>query len=109
MRTAYGAPRASPSTIGGHQSPDLVPAQQPQPKQPARRDRFVRLGRTNGERIYFADLARFAWPRKTEANLAFIAKVDARTARRWLAGHTEPPAAALGGILAEILMRYHQR
>jgi len=50
-----------------------------------------------------------AFPIKTEANLAFLARVDARTARRWLGEHSEPPAEALGLILCEIMRRYHQR
>jgi len=65
--------------------------------------------RINGQRVYFHDLARMAWPDKTESHLAFVARVDARTARRWLAEDSEPPAAVLGVILAEIMRRFHQR
>lgn len=60
-------------------------------------------------RISFGDLARFAWPSKAEANLSHLTGYDARTCRRWLAGHTEPPAEALGVILAEIMRRFHER
>lgn len=63
----------------------------------------------NGHRISFADLAFMAWPNKTEANLAFVARVDPRTARRWLSDDSEPPAEILGAILCEIMRRYHQR
>jgi hypothetical protein len=65
--------------------------------------------RINGKRISFADLAELAWPGKTEANIAWIAKVDRRTARRWLSEDSEPPAEILGAILCEIMRRYHQR
>lgn len=65
--------------------------------------------RINGKRISFADLAEIAWPGKTEANIAWIAKVDRRTARRWLSDDSEPPAEILGAILCEIMRRYHQK
>lgn len=60
-------------------------------------------------RLTFGDLARFAWPQKPEANLSFHTGYDPRTCRRWLAGDTQPPAEALGVILAEIMKRFHQR
>lgn len=73
-------------------------------------DRNVRpLTRINGTRIRFRDLAIFAFPQKTEANLAFITGYDPRTCRRWLADDSEPPAEALGAVLAEIMRRFHQR
>ena len=65
--------------------------------------------RINGERIYFGDLARFAWPDKTDHHLAHLTGVDPRTCRRWLSDQNEPPAEALGVILAEIMRRFHQR
>ena len=68
-----------------------------------------RITHINGQRIYFRDLARFAWPDKTEFHLAHLVRVDPRTCRRWLAGDNEPPAEALGVILAEIMRRFHQR
>jgi hypothetical protein len=65
--------------------------------------------RINGHRIHFRELACMAFPQKTDANLAFHARVDVRTARRWLADDTEPPADVLGLVLAEIMKRFHQR
>lgn len=59
--------------------------------------------------ISFKDLARMAWPDKTESHLAHLTRVDARTCRRWLAGDNEPPAEALGIILAQIMSRYTAR
>jgi hypothetical protein len=85
-------------------------AEQSQQKQSERPDKSVRsVTRINGNRIRFADLARFAWPTKTEFHLAHLVRVDPRTARRWLADDNEPPAEALGVVLAEIMKRYHQR
>jgi hypothetical protein len=75
-------------------------------------DKYVRpVTRINGQRIHFRDLAIMAFPNKTEANLAFFARVDARTARRWLTPDDKntPPADVLGLLLAEIMTRYHQR
>jgi hypothetical protein len=74
-------------------------------------DRFVQRSVThiNGKRIYFGELARFAWPEKTENHLAYLTRVDPRTCRRWLSGQNEPPAEALGVVLAEIMKRFHQR
>ena len=73
-------------------------------------DKTVRpVTRINGNRIHFRDLARMAWPIKTEANLAFITGYEPRTCRRWLADHTEPPAEALAAVLSEIIRRAHQR
>lgn len=63
----------------------------------------------NSARIQFRDLARFAWPHKTEFFLAELTGVDPRTCRRWLAERNEPPADALGVVLCEIMRRYHQR
>ena len=59
--------------------------------------------------ISFKDLARMAWPDKTESHLAHLTRVDARTCRRWLAGDNEPPAEALGIVLAQIMSRYTAR
>jgi hypothetical protein len=83
------------------------PRQRQQSQNQSPPDRNVR--RISGQRIRFADLAAMAFPTKTEANLAFLARVDPRTARRWLGEHSEPPADALGLILCEIMRRYHQR
>ena len=67
------------------------------------------ITRINGHRIHFRELAFMAFPQKTDSNLAFLARVDVRTARRWLADDTEPPADVLGIVLAEIMKRFHQR
>ncbi len=74
-------------------------------------DRIVQrpVTRINGERIHFRDLARVAWPEKAEQHLSYITGADQRTCRRWLAGDNEPPAEALGVVLAEIMRRFHQR
>lgn len=73
-------------------------------------DRNVRkVIQLNSARIRFRDLARFAWPNKTEFFLAELTGVDPRTCRRWLADHNEPPADALGVVLCEIMRRFHQR
>lgn len=61
----------------------------------------------NGARITFRELAKFAWPQKTEQFLSFLTGYDARTCRRWLADQTSPPADALGVVLCEIMKRYH--
>lgn len=37
----------------------------------------------------FGPVAKVVWPNDTEAFIAAIAKVDVRTARRWLAGDTD--------------------
>ncbi len=63
----------------------------------------------NSARIRFRDLAKFAWPHKTEFFLAELTGADPRTCRRWLADHNEPPADALGVVLSEIMRRFHQR
>lgn len=74
-------------------------------------DRSVQgVVRGHGEPIYFRDLALFAFPKKTEANLAFVTGYDARTCRRWLAAAgNEPPAEAVMAVLAEISRRYSRR
>ena len=102
MRIVYGTTR-----VDGQIPQPVSETEQPQQKQSKNMARNV--SRINGQRISFGDLARFAWPKKTEAQLAFFLKVDPRTARRWLAHSTEPPADALGVVLAEIMKRFHQR
>ncbi len=104
MRVVYGGSVAGATRIDGQDLPDAGERQQPPDKPTAKPVRHI-----NGQRISFRDLAVMAFPNKTEANLAFLARVDARTARRWLADNTEPPADALGLILCEIMRRYHQR
>lgn len=106
MRTVFGGSVAGARKIDGQELRDHLPAELPERKQTERPDRNVR--RINGQRICFGDLARFAWPTKTEFHLAHITRVDPRTCRRWLAGDNEPPADALGVVLCEIMRRYHQ-
>lgn len=60
-------------------------------------------------RISFHDIATFAFPHKTDHHLSFHTGYDVRTCRRWRAGQNEPPAEALGVVLAEIMRRFHQR
>lgn len=55
--------------------------------------------------LKFAGVARYLWPHKTAAHLATIGGRDERTAKRWLAGEFEPPAAVFMAILAECLKR----
>lgn len=110
MRTVFGGSVAGARRIDGHSLQSPAPAAEIKQNQRESTDRNVRpVTRINGQRIYFRDLARMAWPQKTEQNLAFVARVDARTARRWLADDNEPPADVLGIILAEIMKRFHQR
>lgn len=94
----------------GQPSRGVARLRKPQPNQQPSADKSVRpVTHINGHRIHFAELARMAWPQKTEANLAFITGYDPRTCRRWLADDTEPPAEALAAVLAEIMRRAHQR
>lgn len=98
------------SEIGGQVLHPAFCGPRPQRNQRPATDRTVRpITKINGERIHFRELAIMAFPKKTEANLAFMARVDPRTVRRWLADDTEPPADVLGIILAEIMRRFHQR
>ncbi len=106
MGELSGVPSVGTSKINGQISQDNGRGK----KNSATPDRNVRpVTHINGHRISFGDLAKFAWPQKAEANLAFLTGYDARTCRRWLAGDTEPPAEALGVILCEIMKRFHQR
>jgi hypothetical protein len=109
MRAVFGGSIAGARKIDGHDLREFRQSEQCEQKQDQRADKNVRVTRINGERIRFADLARFAWPDKTEAHLAHLTGVDPRTCRRWLAGDNEPPADVLGGVLCEIMRRYHQR
>lgn len=110
MRAVFGGSVAGTTRNHGQ---DLRPDFQTEERkqiQSQESDRSVQpVRRINGQRISFSDLAHMAWPKKTEANLAHVAKVDPRTARRWLADDNEPPADVLGAILCEIMRRYHQR
>jgi hypothetical protein len=107
MRAVSGELRTGASTVDGQISQASAHDGEVVEEQRAKSVRPVT--RINGERIHFAQLACMAFPRKTDANLAFFAKVDVRTARRWLADDTEPPADVLGLVLMEIMRRFHQR
>jgi len=107
MREIYARSVSGTRTIDGQVLQPHAGDEQDKQNQHRRPDRIVR--RINGNRISFRDLAIFAWPDKTENHLSFHLKVDARTARRWLADDNGPPAEALGVILAEIMRRFHQR
>src|SRR5258707_5471552 len=99
MRVVYGGSGAGTRKVGGQISQNEDSAdrivQSPAGQRP--------ITHINGERIRFRDLARFAWPTKTEFFLAELTRVDPRTARRWLADDNEPPADALGVILCAIM------
>lgn len=110
MRAVFGGSLAGARNIGGHELRRSSERRDAEQKQPEGTGKSVRnVARINGARISFGDLARFAWPTKTESHLAFITRADPRTCRRWLAGDSEPPAEALGVVLAEIMRRFHQR
>lgn len=51
----------------------------------------------------FSAVARVIWPTKTANELAFIAKTDERTAKRWLRGESEPPLSVVLAIIHEML------
>jgi hypothetical protein len=107
MRVVYGGSAAGSNRVEGRNSREAIEPSQATEISDAKSVRAVT--RINGQRIHFRDLACMAFPTKTDANLAFFARVDARTARRWLADDTEPPADVLGLVLAEIMKRFHQR
>lgn len=110
MRAVFGGSLAGARKIDGQSLPSArskTEARQNQQVEPAKSVRAS--AGTGGNRIHFRDLALMAWPAKTENHLAFYGRVDVRTARRWLADDSEPPAEMLGVILAEIMRRFHQR
>ncbi len=110
MRTVYGSSAAGARKVSGQVLQDVGQDSEFKQNQRAEPDRIVRpITRINGHRISFRDLALMAFPKKTEANLAYATGYDPRTCRRWLADDTEPPAEALGAVLAEIMKRFHQR
>lgn len=104
MRASMPVPILEPTENHGQDLQSIGTEPKTQANQANLADRTVR--RINGERISFRDLAMFAWPRKTEQNLSFLTGYDARTCRRWLTHRTEPPAEALGVVLAEIMKLY---
>lgn len=62
-------------------------------------------GRDKIVRCVFGDVARAIWPFKTAAELAAIANVEERTAKRWLTGEFEPPGIIIAAVLVEITKR----
>lgn len=59
--------------------------------------------------IFFRDLARMAWPHKTEFFLSELTGFDVRTCKRWLADDSEPPAHAAMHVINEITRLYLTR
>ena len=53
----------------------------------------------------FGPVCKVLWPEKTAAHLAAIAKVDERTAKRWLASEYEPPVSVALAIFQKIFER----
>lgn len=75
-----------------------------------RLDKFVPKENAPVQRgISFSDLARMAWPEKTEFHLAALLRVDPKTCKRWLGEQSEPPADAAMTVLNEITRLYLTR
>lgn len=73
-------------------------------------DKFVPKEKAPVERgISFSDLAKMAWPEKTEFHLAALLRVDPKTCKRWLGEKSEPPADAAMTVLNEITRLYLTR
>jgi hypothetical protein len=53
----------------------------------------------------FGKHARLAWPFKTAAHVATIAKTSERHAARMLTGEFEPPASVIAALIVEITRR----
>lgn len=53
----------------------------------------------------FGAVAKVIWPFKTAFHLADIAKVEERTAKRWLSGEFEPPGIVIAAVIVEITKR----
>ncbi len=51
----------------------------------------------------FGAVARLLWPNKTAIELAYIAKCDERTAKRYLRGEYEPPLSVVLAVIHEML------
>ena len=51
----------------------------------------------------FGAVAKVLWPLKTANELAYIAKTDERTAKRWLRGEHEPPLSVVLAVIHEML------
>lgn len=53
----------------------------------------------------FGAVAKVLWPFKTAAHIAAIAKVEERTAKRWLSGEFEPPICVVLAVMDETFRR----
>ena len=51
----------------------------------------------------FQAVAKVLWPVKTADELAYIAKTDQRTAKRWLRGESKPPLSVVLAVIHEML------
>lgn len=110
MGSLYEGSFAGASEAGGQVWRGESVARQTQRNQRDESAKRVRpVTRINGRRIRFRELAQLVFPHKTDVHLAFHARVDARTARRWLADGSEPPAEVLAILLAEIMRCYGRR
>ncbi len=99
MRAVSRTAAVEASEVDRHELPNLPPT-----------DKSAgRVPKIGPNRISFGDLARFAFPTKTSACLAHIAKCDVRTCERWLSGRNEPPAEAFSAVMFEIMRRYQMR
>ena len=56
----------------------------------------------------FSAVAKVLWPRKTAAQLAYIAKTNERTAKRWLSGEYEPPLSVVLAVIHEMLREQNE-
>lgn len=83
MHGSFGNPEVVAREIGGHFRPG--------------QDKIVRR--------LFGPVCKLIWPVNTEAHVASLAKVDVRTARRWLSGEYDPPPIFGAIILNEIFKR----
>ncbi len=59
--------------------------------------------------LSFKDIAKLAWPTKTEFELSRLTGADPRTCKRWLAEDSEPPADAAMHVINEITRLYLTR
>lgn len=53
----------------------------------------------------FGAVAKVLWPFKAAAHIASIAKVEERTAKRWLSGEFEPPICVVLAVMDEIFRK----
>jgi hypothetical protein len=53
----------------------------------------------------FGPVAKLLWPCKAAAQIAAIAGVEERTAKRWLAGEFEPPICVVLAVMDEIFRK----